>query len=351
MAKQLKLGLDLKGGVHLVLRVKTDDALRLRPNRIRRGCARNCPRRRFPPPSRRPTPPTSVWKACRRRRTRRSARPRPTSSRLRPQGRQQRHLHVRHEAEHPSDPAGRSGHSGATDDRAARQRTGRHRAEHRAAGTERRSDPRAVPGVTDVDRAKEIIRSTGLLELKIVEQGPAATREALVNGQDPAGMEIIPGSSSPATRAAGTVYYLVRRRPRYRKRSAKRAADDRRKQSAGGQLHAEQRRRGRFGESDGREHRPAAGDRPRRAGAVGAADRIADRHRRTDHRQLHPGGSPEPVADLTIGCAAGIARLPRRADDRPDASAPTRFARGSSRLSSGFCSSSGSCSSTTGCRA
>src|SRR5216683_1839862 len=27
--KQLKLGLDLKGGVHLVLRVQTDDALRL----------------------------------------------------------------------------------------------------------------------------------------------------------------------------------------------------------------------------------------------------------------------------------------------------------------------------------
>src|SRR5512138_2314327 len=29
MDKQLKLGLDLKGGVHLVLRVQTDDALRV----------------------------------------------------------------------------------------------------------------------------------------------------------------------------------------------------------------------------------------------------------------------------------------------------------------------------------
>src|SRR5918911_5780089 len=28
-AKQLRLGLDLKGGVHLVLRVQTDDALRI----------------------------------------------------------------------------------------------------------------------------------------------------------------------------------------------------------------------------------------------------------------------------------------------------------------------------------
>ena len=69
-----------------------------------------------------------------------------------------------------------------------------------------------LPGVTDVDRAKEIIRSTGLLELKIVEQGPAATREALlVNGQEPAGMEIVPGSSGTPGDTANTVYYLVRR--------------------------------------------------------------------------------------------------------------------------------------------
>ena len=31
--RQLKLGLDLRGGVHLVLRVQTDDALRVRPSR------------------------------------------------------------------------------------------------------------------------------------------------------------------------------------------------------------------------------------------------------------------------------------------------------------------------------
>ncbi len=35
MDKQLKLGLDLKGGVHLVLRVQTDDALRLAVSRQR----------------------------------------------------------------------------------------------------------------------------------------------------------------------------------------------------------------------------------------------------------------------------------------------------------------------------
>ena len=38
--RQLKLGLDLKGGVHLVLRVQTDDALRLETERRWSGCAR-----------------------------------------------------------------------------------------------------------------------------------------------------------------------------------------------------------------------------------------------------------------------------------------------------------------------
>jgi preprotein translocase subunit SecD len=68
-----------------------------------------------------------------------------------------------------------------------------------------------LPGVTDVNRAKEIIQSTGLLELKIVEQGPAASRDALLqNGQVPEGMEILPGASG-APGEAGTVYYLVRK--------------------------------------------------------------------------------------------------------------------------------------------
>ena len=39
-----------------------------------------------------------------------------------------------------------------------------------------------LPGVTDVDRAKEIIGSPGVLELKIVEQGPVSTKEELMPG-------------------------------------------------------------------------------------------------------------------------------------------------------------------------
>ena len=70
-----------------------------------------------------------------------------------------------------------------------------------------------LPGVTDVDRAKGIIQSTGLLELKIVENGPVATREELmVGGQVPDGMEILPGVSDTSLGGpASTVYYLLRK--------------------------------------------------------------------------------------------------------------------------------------------
>src|SRR6266508_1067251 len=74
-----------------------------------------------------------------------------------------------------------------------------------------------LPGVTDVQRAKEIIRSTALLELKIVEQGPfpdeAAARQAYNNNLPP-DLQIVPGTSegAPGDRP-GTVYYVVRRVP------------------------------------------------------------------------------------------------------------------------------------------
>jgi preprotein translocase subunit SecD len=69
-----------------------------------------------------------------------------------------------------------------------------------------------LPGVADVEQAKKIIGSPGLLELKIVEQGPSPTRESfLVNNQVPQGMEVIPGSSGPTGTPGSTVFYLVRR--------------------------------------------------------------------------------------------------------------------------------------------
>ena len=70
-----------------------------------------------------------------------------------------------------------------------------------------------LPGVTDVARAKEIIRSTAQLKLKIVEAGPAPTQEALLQqygGKLPDDMEIITGASGPGA-AAATSYYMVRK--------------------------------------------------------------------------------------------------------------------------------------------
>jgi preprotein translocase subunit SecD len=69
-----------------------------------------------------------------------------------------------------------------------------------------------LPGVSDVNRAKEIIGSPGLLELKIVEQGPSGSKETfLVNGQVPSNMEVLPGASGAPGEVGATVYYQVRR--------------------------------------------------------------------------------------------------------------------------------------------
>ena len=72
-----------------------------------------------------------------------------------------------------------------------------------------------LPGVTDVNRAKEIIRSTALLELKIVEEGPAPSREALLqarSGAVPSDMEVVSGVDDILGGGTlETVYYLVRR--------------------------------------------------------------------------------------------------------------------------------------------
>jgi len=74
-----------------------------------------------------------------------------------------------------------------------------------------------LPGVTDVARAKEIIRSTALLELKLVEQGPFPSQDAAmqaVNNNLPPDMMVVSGSEDVAATGGGTpgtVYYIVRR--------------------------------------------------------------------------------------------------------------------------------------------
>jgi len=65
-----------------------------------------------------------------------------------------------------------------------------------------------LPGVSEVARAKEIIRSTAQLQLKIVEAGPMSSQEALLqqhNGKLPDDMEVVQGSGQEPG------FYLLRK--------------------------------------------------------------------------------------------------------------------------------------------
>jgi preprotein translocase subunit SecD len=73
-----------------------------------------------------------------------------------------------------------------------------------------------LPGVSDVRRAKEIIRSTARLELRLVDQGPFPSREAAMQSFGnvlPADAEILPGRSEGTGTAgtASTAFYVVKR--------------------------------------------------------------------------------------------------------------------------------------------
>jgi preprotein translocase subunit SecD len=73
-----------------------------------------------------------------------------------------------------------------------------------------------LPGVSEVRRAKEVIRSTAQLKLTLVEQGPFPTREATLQAFGnavPSDVEILPGRQEGGGTAgtAGTVFYAVKR--------------------------------------------------------------------------------------------------------------------------------------------
>ncbi len=67
-----------------------------------------------------------------------------------------------------------------------------------------------LPGLTNVERAKGIIRNTALLELKLVESGPMSDQAALLQptgGKVPEDMEVVPGQA--ATGDPTPMFYLV----------------------------------------------------------------------------------------------------------------------------------------------
>jgi preprotein translocase subunit SecD len=215
MDKQLKLGLDLRGGVHLVLRVQTDDALRMVTlqdmERFREELkTRNIPVTNMDAPD--PVHfkvdgvPPAQDAAFRTAATEVSAnfdRSAGTNGTYTFTMKPNIQVNLRDESvvQARQTIERRVNELGVTEPSIAQE------------GANGDQILVQLPGVTDVERAKEIIRSTGLLELKIVEQGPSPTKEALmVNGQVPQGMEIVPGATgTPGD--AGTVFYLVKRVP------------------------------------------------------------------------------------------------------------------------------------------
>lgn len=210
MDRAMKLGLDLKGGVHLVLRVQTDDALRIESEteveRLREALTRSnigstnlalTSATSFKVEGIRPDQDPAFRTAANELSTNfdRDAGVNGTYTfSMKPTVQQvlrdEAVVQARQTIER------RVNELGVAEPSIAQQGTAR--------------DPQILvqlPGVTEVNRAKEIIRSTGLLELKIVER-TSPTREALlVGGQPPAGMDVIPGAGD----GAGVLYYQVRR--------------------------------------------------------------------------------------------------------------------------------------------
>lgn len=72
-----------------------------------------------------------------------------------------------------------------------------------------------LPGVSDVDRAKQVIKSTVQLRLTLVDQGPFPDRDAALSaygGALPVDLEILPAASDRPN-AQGTAFYVVHRTP------------------------------------------------------------------------------------------------------------------------------------------
>jgi preprotein translocase subunit SecD len=210
--QQLKLGLDLKGGVHLVLRVQTDDALRVSTEQESGRLQEELKRRGIPATVtildvqsfRVDGVPSAQDQAFRQAAEQEAVNfERSTGTngtytfRMRPNIaqtlREEAVVQARQTIER------RVNELGVTEPSIAQQGTDQILVQ--------------LPGVSDVDRAKEVIGSPGMLELKLVEQGPAASREDLLRatgGTVPPDMELLSGAGDRSG-GGGTVYYLVRR--------------------------------------------------------------------------------------------------------------------------------------------
>jgi len=214
-AKQLRLGLDLKGGVHLVLRVQTDDALRTHTTTTSEQLREALRTAGVSVTTLTVTSPTTFHV---------EGIPADRDAEFR-----------RLADEHVATSYDRGSGSGGTYDFTMKPNIAADMREQTVVQALQTIDRRVnelgvaepnisrygqsadqllvqLPGVTDVARAKEIIRNTAQLNLKIVEDGPSPTKEALLQnrgGKVPEEMEVVSGAASAGD--AGTVFYLVRK--------------------------------------------------------------------------------------------------------------------------------------------
>ena len=210
--KQLKLGLDLKGGVHLELRVQTDDALRLvteqEMERLREELkTRNIPVTKVDAPD--PVhfkvdgvPPAqdAAFRTAANEVSANFDRGSGVNGTYTFTMKPNIQLNLRDEAvvQARQTIERRVNELGVAEPSIAQQGTDQILVQ--------------LPGVTDVERAKGIIGSPGLLELKIVEGSPSPSKEALmVNGAVPEGMDIVPGAGTGGPGDTSTVYYMVKK--------------------------------------------------------------------------------------------------------------------------------------------
>jgi preprotein translocase subunit SecD len=217
MAKKLKLGLDLQGGVHLVLRVNRDDALRVSTETTVGQLSEALSTAGVHPTAMNVTSPTT----------------------FRVEGvPQDKDAEFRRIAEdQTSTNYERSPGANGSYDFSMRANIARNLRDQTMVQAHDTIDRRVnelgvtepiiavhgdegdqlmveLAGVTDVARAKDIMGSPALLELKLLEGGPAPTREALLqphNGQVPPDQEVVTGAADPRSGEGGTQYFLVRK--------------------------------------------------------------------------------------------------------------------------------------------
>ena len=216
MAKQLRLGLDLKGGVHLVLRVQTDDALLTQTTTVSEQLREALRTAGVVPTTLRAGSPTTIQV---------EGVPADRTAEFR-----------RIADEQLATQYDRSSGAGGAYTFTMKPNIEKDMREQTVVQAEQTIDRRVnelgvaepnisrylgnandqilvqLPGISDVNRAKEIISTTARLDLKLVEAGPASSKETLLqpySGKVPDDMEVVSGAGS--TGDAGTLFYLVRK--------------------------------------------------------------------------------------------------------------------------------------------